>query len=132
MSHALKVSLMRNLLQDYLNKTNNHCILLGQVPIKTLTFSMICALRNKQVMPSRSWVIILKLRWTKRNRKSILGNWIGNKLRSDVAFVQLSHPTSVVISVMMTKLNTACSQQTLPMQRQLVWDYWIEYMKFRL
>ena len=52
------ISLMRNLMQDSLNKTNNHDILLGQVPNKTLTSFKICALRNKQVMPSGSWVII--------------------------------------------------------------------------
>ena len=112
------ISLMRNLMQDSLNKTNNRYILLGQVPTKTLTFFMICALRNKQVMPSGSWVIIPIISWTKRNRKSIRGIGYENnlkidnrtvfKLRSGVAFVQQSHPT-FEISVMMTELNTACS-----------------------
>ena len=36
------ISLMQNLMQDSLNKTNNRYILLGQVPTKTLTFFMIC------------------------------------------------------------------------------------------
>lgn len=63
-SHTLNVllfiNLMRTLLQDSLNKSNNHYILLGQAPAKTPTFPMIYALNNKQVMPSGSWVIIPK------------------------------------------------------------------------
>lgn len=125
-SHTLKVllfiNLMRTLLQDSLNKSNNHYILLGQAPAKTPTFSMIYALNNKQVMPSGSWVIIPKKKYAEQS------NWIENrfrgigyennqkinsrtvgKLRSGAGLVQLSHPT-FVISVMIAKLNKAwCS-----------------------
>jgi len=56
MSHTLKVllfiSLMQTLREDSLNKTNNPLILLGQVSTETITFTMICALSNKQVMTS--------------------------------------------------------------------------------
>lgn len=123
-SHTLNVllfiNLMRTLLQDSLNKSNNHYILLGQAPAKTPTFPMIYALNNKQVMPSGSRVIIQKKyaeqsNWIENRFRGIgyennqkINNRAVGKLRSGAGFVQLSHPT-FIISVMIAKLNKACS-----------------------
>jgi len=93
---------MQTLLENSLNKTESHLILLSQD--KTIMFTMICALSNKQVMTSVNGVKMPK----KRNKQSKIENRfreiayennlkIDNrtlgKLRSGVAFGQLSHPT---------------------------------------
>jgi len=95
---------MQTLLENSLNKTESHLILLSQVSDKTIMFTMICALSNKQVMTSVNGVKMPK----KRNKQSKIENRfreiayennlkIDNrtlgKLRSGVAFGQLSHPT---------------------------------------